>query len=219
MKRLIPVLLVALAPALFADGGTLTTSERDYLVQQLETSKADMLASIDGLTAAQWKFKPAPDVWSVEECAEHLIKTEGMLFGVVQQSLTQPAVERLATSNEEQDHKIVAMVQNRSRRGKAPEALVPSGQFATPADAAEAFKTVRDKSIAYAKTTEDPLRVHVIKGTPAGDIDSYQMLLLMASHTERHTAQIKEVEANPNYPKSAASVVIPSARRDGAAVN
>jgi hypothetical protein len=219
MKRLVPVLLVTLAPLLFADSGTMTPSEREYLVAQLEKSKADMLASIDGLTTAQWKFKPAPNVWSVQECAEHLVKTEGMLFGMAQKSLSEPAVERLATANEEQDHKLVAMMQDRSQKGKAPEPLVPSGMFATPADAAEAFKAARDKSIAYVKTTDDPLRTHVIKGFPWGDVDAYQVLLLMASHTERHTAQIKEVEANPNCPKSAAGLRAPALRNQPAAAN
>ena len=200
MKTVISVLLFALAPALFADSGTLTPSEREYLVQQLETSKAEMLASIQGLTQDQWKFKPAPDVWSVQECAEHLIKAEGLLFGAAQQGLTTPAVERPATSNTERDQKIVAMIKDRSKKAKAPEPLVPSGQFATPADAIQAFTLARDKSIEYVQSTNDPLRVHIIKNGPVGDVDAYQLLLIMAAHTARHTAQIKEVEANPGYP-------------------
>jgi hypothetical protein len=31
-------------------------------------------------------------------------------------------------------------------------------------------------------------------------MDAYQYLVLMATHTARHTAQIKEVQANANYP-------------------
>jgi hypothetical protein len=31
-------------------------------------------------------------------------------------------------------------------------------------------------------------------------MDSYQAIILMATHTARHTAQIKEVQANANYP-------------------
>jgi len=32
-------------------------------------------------------------------------------------------------------------------------------------------------------------------------MDAYQFLLLLSSHSARHTAQIREVEANPEYPK------------------
>jgi hypothetical protein len=32
--------------------------------------------------------------------------------------------------------------------------------------------------------------------------DAYEFILLIAAHSERHTSQIKEVKAGPNYPKS-----------------
>jgi hypothetical protein len=181
-------------------------TERAYLIEQLEKSKKDFLASIDGLTAAQWKFKPAPEVWSVAECSEHIVLAEGFIFGGAQKVLQSPVVERPATSTEEQDHKIVAMVGDRSHKAKAPEPITPNGvKFATPADAAAAFIAARDKNIEYARTTTDALRVHVTKG-PVGDMDSYQLLLLMASHTGRHTEQIREVQANPDYPKTTAKL-------------
>jgi hypothetical protein len=156
------------------------------------------------LTSEQWKFKPAPAVWSVQECAEHIILAEEFIFGGSQQILQIPAVTRPASSNAEVDKKLVAGVQDRSRKATAPEPLVPAAKFATPDDAAREFTARRDKTIAYAKTTNDELRVHVGPG-PAGPMDAYQCLLLLASHSARHTAQIREVEANPSYPKKAAS--------------
>jgi hypothetical protein len=32
-------------------------------------------------------------------------------------------------------------------------------------------------------------------------LDAYRWVLLMSAHTERHTNQIKEVKADPNFPK------------------
>jgi hypothetical protein len=32
-------------------------------------------------------------------------------------------------------------------------------------------------------------------------MDAYQFLLLLASHSARHTAQIREVQGNAGYPK------------------
>ena len=58
----------------------------------------------------------------------------------------------------------------------------------------------REKTIAYAQSTQDDLRTHVGEG-PMGPMDAYQWLLLLAAHSARHTAQILEVEANPGYPK------------------
>src|ERR1700736_5879189 len=87
MKQAIAFLILAAAPVLAGESGTLTEGERSFLIEQLEQTKKDMLASIAGLTAAQWKFKPAAAVWSVAECAEHIILAEGFLFGASQQIL------------------------------------------------------------------------------------------------------------------------------------
>jgi uncharacterized protein YciI len=203
MKKWITLTILAAAPLLAAEGGALTESERSFLVETLEQSKKNMLSSIEGVIAAQWRFKPGPNVWSVAECAEHLILAEDFLFGNSQLILKSPAVPRPESSNAEVDRKIVAGVTDRSQKATAPEPIVPSGKFATPADAAREFTLRRDKSIAYAKTTTDDLRVHMTK-SPLGNLDAYQFLLLMAAHTNRHTAQIREVQANAAYPKSAA---------------
>lgn len=205
MRKVLTVCILAAAPLLAAEGGAITDAERAFLVNQLEQSKKDMLASIAGLTAAQWQFKPAPKVWSVAECAEHLILAEDYLFGASQGLLKTPVVPRPETSTSEQDQKLVAMVQDRSKKATAPEPITPSGKFATPADAAREFTARRDKTLAYARATTDDLRVHISK-SPIGTLDAYQFLLLLASHTERHTAQIREVEANADYPKTVAKM-------------
>jgi len=203
LKRVAFMACVSAALAAAADG-SMTDAERGYLLEQLESTKTKLLASIEGLTDAQWKYKPAANVWSVEECAEHLILAEEYIFSGSQQVLKTPAVPRPANSNAEFDRKFFAGVLDRSHKFTAPEPITPSGtKFATPADAAREFTARRGKTIAYVKSTEDDLRVHVAPG-PAGQMDAYQFLLLLAGHSGRHTLQIQEVQANPGYPKAAA---------------
>jgi DinB family protein len=210
MKPLLAFCLLAapvVTPVLAQTGGKLNDAERTYLIEQLELSKKNMLASISGLTDAQWRFKPAPAVWSVAECAEHLVLAEDFLFSSTQDILKSPAVERPASSNPQTDHMLVAGVLDRSKKATAPEPITPAGgKFATPGEAAREFTLRRDKTIAYVKATQDDLRIHTAPG-PLGPMDAYQFLLLIASHAGRHTLQIKEVEANPGYPKASAKVV------------
>lgn len=204
MIKKLGILLCAMSPV-FAAEGSMTADERAFLLEQLESSKKNMIASIQGLTPAQWTFKPAPAVWSVQECAEHIILAEEYIFGGTQQLLKTPAGPRLPTANSEADHKLVAGVQDRSRKVTAPEPLVPGAKYATPEDAISEFTKRRDKTIAYAKSTNDDLRVHSGPG-PAGPMDAYQGLLLLASHSARHTAQIREVESNSSYPKKSSGL-------------
>jgi hypothetical protein len=191
--------ILAAAPAMAADGGAMNDAERAFLLEQMEMSKKAFLASISGLSEAQWKFKPAPNVWSVAECAEHIVLSESFIFDSAQKILQSPAVPRPEKSNSEFDHMLAMGVQDRSHKATAPEPITPSGKINTPADAARAFTEKRDKNEEYVKTTTDDLRIHVAPG-PAGPMDAYQFLVLMATHTARHTAQIKEVEANASYP-------------------
>jgi uncharacterized damage-inducible protein DinB len=193
--------LLAVAPAMAADSGTLNDAERVFLIEQMEMSKKAFLASISGLSDAQWTFKPAPNVWSVQECAEHIVLSETFISGLAQQVMKSPAVERPANSNPAYDHQLALIVQDRSHKATAPEPIDPAGRAAslTPASAAQAFTEKRDQNEQYVKTTSDDLRTHVGPG-PAGPMDAYQVLILMATHTARHTAQIKEVQANANYP-------------------
>ena len=200
MKKLVALCILAL-PAFAAGAGTMNDAERAFLIEQLELSKKNMLASISGLTDAQWRFKPAPNVWSVAECAEHIILSEDFLFNTTQQILKSPAVERPEASNPEQDRKLAGMVQDRSHKATAPEPITPSGKINSPADAIREFTQKRDRTIAYVKSTDDDLRIHVTKG-PTGNMDAYQFLVLLAAHAGRHTAQIQEVQANAGYPKN-----------------
>jgi len=62
------------------------------------------------------------------------------------------------------------------------------------------FLQSRDRNIQYVQTTPENLRGSFLK-TPFGIIDVYQALLMIPSHTERHLAQIKEVQTSPGYPK------------------
>lgn len=195
-------------PLAAASSGALSDAERNFLIGQLEKTKTNFFAAITGVGDAQWRFKPSPNVWSVAECAEHIILAEESLFKTSQDLLKSPPVERPATSNVEQDKKVAMGIEDRSQKASAPEPLKPSGRFPNSAAAALAFMKVRDKSIAYVKSTGDELRVHVASGTPLGTLDSYQFLVLMAAHTARHTAQIREVQANAAYPKSKAQFLV-----------
>src|SRR5580700_4788730 len=168
MKTLMVFCLLAalvVTPVFAQTGGKLNDAERTYLIEQLQLSKKNMLASISGLTEAQWRFKPATNVWSVAECAEHLVLAEDFLFFATQDVLKSPAVVRPATSNAQVDRAVVAGVLDRSKKATAPEPITPAGgKFATPAEAAREFTARRDKTIAYVKTTQDDLRIHTAPG-------------------------------------------------------
>jgi hypothetical protein len=50
----------------------------------------------------------------------------------------------------------------------------------------------------YARTTDDDLRGHVVEREQS---DAYQWLLLISTHAQRHILQIREIKADPKFPK------------------
>jgi hypothetical protein len=180
---------------------TLTQGERDRALSELYATRKVFLDSVAGLTEAQWNFKPAPDVWSIAECAEHITLSEDLIAGRARQMMESPAEPDKRALTKGKDEAILKGAADRSQKFKAPEVLVPTHRWPTQAALVAHFKESRDRTLDYVRTTEDPLRVHFSDHPVFKTLDAYQWFLLLSAHTARHTAQLNEVKQNPNYPK------------------
>ena len=63
------------------------------------------------------------------------------------------------------------------------------------------FQQRRDRMVAFVESTQEDLRAHSTPHPLLKTMDAYQWILLISAHSERHTAQIEEVKAQPGYPK------------------
>ena len=198
MKRL----LLGLIPVfLFAD--PLTQGERDRAMSALHASRKALADAVAGLSEAQVKFKAKPEAWSIAEITEHVAATEGFLMGYHYNLLKQPAAPEKLELAKGNDEKIMKSVAGREQKLQAPPQLAPKSAFPSIAAALEAFKAERMKTIRYVQTTDASMRDHFAdnmgpEGKPA---DAYQMILLLAAHTDRHVAQINDVKSAAGYPK------------------
>ena len=199
MKKLICIFPLTLAVApLFA--ATLTQADRDRAIAELTASRQQFLDSVAGLSPAQWNFKPDEKTWSVAECAEHIALSEDVIFGMIsKQVMAGPAAPDKKSAVT--DDFILTAVVDRSHKFQAPEVLRPTHRFATPQEMIEHFKQSREHTIAYVRDTQDDLRGHFADHPVLKTMDAYQWVLLLSSHSQRHTAQLNEVKANPNFPK------------------
>lgn len=200
MRKLILVLTLAAVMPLGA-AAPISQQDRDALITDLQSSRTAFLNAIaDVKTEAQWAYKPAPDRWSVAECAAHIIAAEQYFRDNVAAALKSPALPA-AQQSTAGDATIAKMVRDRSARFQAPAALEPKGKVVPKAQAIKDFEATRAKTLDYVRTTQDPLREHGA-GTPPQVTTAYQLVLMLSGHTERHTAQLLEVKASPGYPKN-----------------
>ena len=202
MKKWLALFLLA---AVAVSAETLTKVDRDKAIAELEGSRKAFLDATKGLSDAQWNFKPAPERWSVAECAEHIALSEKFIFG----RITNDIVKSAATPEKRdavkgKDELIVKILQDRSHKATAPEPLDPTKRPMSPEDSVKLFLESRAQTIEYVKTTQDDLRDHFYDHpVPAiGTLDAYQWILLISGHTRRHTLQILEVKADANFPKN-----------------
>jgi uncharacterized damage-inducible protein DinB len=181
---------------------TLTAQEREFALKELQRTHDKFVQSIAGLSPKQWTFKPAPDRWSVAEVAEHITVAESAILGLIQkQVMMSPAAPEKREQVKGKDEIILQKMPDRSHKAQAPEFLRPTGRWATEADLTKAFEESRKTTMDYVRTTSDDMRDHFFDHPVFGTMDGYQWLLLLSSHSERHTAQIEEVKADPNFPK------------------
>ncbi len=187
-----------LASTAFAQ--TLTQADREKGLQYLEQTRDGVVAATEGLSEAQLKFKPAPDRWSVAEVVEHITVVEGAIYGNVTDKIMKAPAGAADRDTAKIDAQVLAMVPDRSHKAKAPEQFVPTGRWPA-ADTLDQFSKARAQTIAFFEATTD-LRAHVGGESPFGPLDAYEWLMFTAAHSARHTKQILEVKADPNFPKN-----------------
>ena len=200
MKKAALLICAVLCFQIAAFGQTLSDEDRAKGVAYLEKTRQGVIDATKGLSEAQWKFKAGPDRWSVAETLEHIALAEDFIFGNITEKVMMAPAGAPDRDFAKIDAGVLAMIPDRSHKAQAPPPLVPTGRW-TPAETLDRFLKSREKTIAYMKSTPD-LRAHVVAENPLGmPLDGYEFLLFIAAHSERHTKQILEVKADPNFPK------------------
>lgn len=199
--------LLAVIPVLFllsftvVSKGTRYQDDKKFLLDYYQQTKDNLLKSVAGLTPAQLEFKAAPDRWSIGQCLEHIVSSEKGIFGWEQQLMQQPANPEKRSEIKTKDEDLIKGVNDRSNKKQAPEQLQPQKGFTSVEEAVKAFEKEHSVITDYIASTNDKLRDHITQSPQAGYLDAYQVLLLLAAHTSRHTAQINEVKAAAGFPK------------------
>jgi DinB superfamily len=193
-------LLLTLLLGTLAHAQSLTTAERDKALNYLESTRQGVIDATKGLAPAQWNFKSAPDRWSVAECTEHIAAAEGLLRSLIVEKVMKapprPAGEDVAAI----DQAVLNAIPNRAHKVQAPDQLKPTNRFGSPEGSLKAFMESRDATEDFLKNTSN-LRDHAIMSPIGKNLDAYEWVLYIAAHSERHTKQILEVKADPNFPK------------------
>ena len=167
----------------------------------LEQSMEKFLSAIDGLSDEQWRWKPAPDRWSVGECAEHIARAEPFLRSLIQGATVEASAAELLAGSHGKEETVLRFITDRSQKFQAPETANPAQSGATrPRQALERdFLFERGRTYEFVSALDD-LRGHARRHPAFEELDLSGWVLFLSGHTERHTLQLEEVKASAGFP-------------------
>jgi hypothetical protein len=182
--------------------GEVTPAERKYAIDYLNKTKARLLEDVKGLNTAQLYYRANDTSWSVAQCVEHIALSENLIKQWMHGALLGAATPGRKSEEKYTPETLISIVTDRSQnRAKTGGPWLPDGNFPSTAAAVQAFVSRRDSTIAYMESTQDDLKNHFIEHPQWGTLDLYEGFIMLSAHCERHTLQLEEVIANPNFPK------------------
>lgn len=195
------LILFLSAATAFAAEPKITIQERTQLVQLLNESRKEFLEAVSSLNDEQWRWKPAPERWSVGECAEHIVLSEASLFARAQVALKSAPDSEWEKKTAGKTELLLAVMAQRQGKATSPEEIRPTGKMSR-AEIMKQFSENRTRTLDFAEQTQLPLKEHLAAHPfPIfNPLNAYQWVLYIPLHNMRHDKQIEEVKATPGFP-------------------
>lgn len=175
--------------------------DKSILKDHYQETIVKLQKSVSGLSKEQLHFKPSAESWSVSQCLEHIIITEKMIFGMIQENMEKPINPDEREKIKFSDEEILAMAADRTEKYKAPEILVTKGKYDDAEAALNDLKTQREELYSFIEATSIEALRNRVNESPAGFTDAYQSLLFITGHSNRHLLQIEEIKTSADFPE------------------
>jgi hypothetical protein len=195
MRTTILILPFLLCAAAVPDVVELTPGERQRLVAHLEMTSSWLLDEVSNLSQTQLDFRRAPDSWTILEVFEHLVVVGPIYWNDLQKAMQAPPSAR---GNPSADANILWYGIDRTHREKAIPPENPKGQLRELRPGLDAYRKQHAQLLDYVKSTKEDLRSHTVERQAC---DAYQWALLISTHEQRHILQIREIKADPKFPR------------------
>jgi len=171
----------------------LTGTERAHVIRLLHDSENEFLKLTSGLTDSQWTWKAAPDRWSVEQTAEHLVLGERAMLGKITEALASPENPDWEEQDARKTKFLDRVLPDRSRKATAPAPLEPHHHW-TRDETIGRYKEGRARTLRFAQEVDRTMKDHAAEHPfPVfNTLNAYHWLLYIPLHNVRHNQQIAE---------------------------
>lgn len=174
----------------------LSQTERDFAISYLKATHNNIVELVKDLPEKSFNYKPKEGGWSVSNTLEHILLTETAFFGMAQGTLSNH--ESMSEKDMSgKDGVLIGMLANRGTKVKTAAPFEPSGKWDTKAKMLAELEKSRNQLIEFLSSTDADLRGHITT-IPVGEVDVYQIILIISAHSQRHTFQMQEVLSELN---------------------
>src|SRR5258708_2519413 len=123
------IALLMMTGAAAASAQDVTQAEKDKALQYLESTKKNVLEATNGLSEAQWNFKPAPDRWSAAQVMEHIAAAEDFIRGMVKEKIMMAPAGEPGPDGKKTEEGVLSLGPRRTHNVRAPRPVVPPQPF------------------------------------------------------------------------------------------
>jgi DinB superfamily len=200
--RVLPFVLLAiavLAVTLRLSAAPMSDMDREHLLVHFQMTTQMLAEQVRGLSPAQLEYKASPDRWSIRECVSHLAVAEPDYWRELTKAV-KAAPDMKDKKSSVTDADVMWYGIDRVAHTKTGGGHEKVETYKDLGEALAKFQALRATMIEYIKTTGDDLRAHSF-GDYGEVTDCWQWMLEISTHAERHIQQIREIKADPNFPK------------------
>jgi hypothetical protein len=191
-------LLPFAAIAVQAFGASMTPDDREHLLVHFQMTGQMLADETRGLSPTQLEYRASADRWTIRECVSHLAVAEPDYWRDLMKAMKAPA-DMIGKKSANSDADILWYGIDRVVHTKTGGGHEKVETYKDLQEALSRFQSLRATMVEYIQSTSDDLRAHSF-GTRS-PIDCWQWMLEISTHAERHIQQIREIKADPNFPK------------------
>ncbi len=158
----------------------------------LEEKRQEVLNFTADVSDEEAQIRPDEESWSMLEVLEHLYLMEQLVVYQINQAIKQGDQR---TTSDKPLHK----TRNRNYKVTAPEAVQPTGEISSIAEAESSLEKTREATLFLVHNKDkETLRNRTFPHPSFGDMNLEQWIEFIGWHELRHLDQLKEIRRNLN---------------------
>lgn len=175
----------------------------NHLFQEVEEARRGFIDAVSGLSAQQYRYKPAPDQWAILDIAEHMVWAEQIGVNGMWKALEgikngEPIWEGTPTHGGRSIEEVVELTWQ--TKEKVPEVAKPrwGGALDFWIEALKACQPLL-AALEVALADYDPAKI-IYPHPISGPLNVLQRIEFLRFHLNRHQAQVERIKSAPAFP-------------------